>query len=140
MALADLADARYVSLTTFRKDGTPVATPVWVVGDDGRLLVVTGAESWKVKRIRHDPHVRVAPCTGRGKLKGDAVDARAEIVSDTRLVEDLEDHKYGWQKHVAQVITGITRWIRRQPAPKAVMLVITEGTPTNGDRPAATSG
>ena len=48
-----LADARYLSLTTFRKDGTPVATPVWVVSDDGRrLLVWTGADTWKAKRIR----------------------------------------------------------------------------------------
>jgi PPOX class probable F420-dependent enzyme len=139
MALAELADERYVSLTTFRKDGTPVATPVWVAGDDGRLLVVTGADSWKVRRIRHDPRVRVAPCTGLGKLRGDAVDAQAEIVADTRLVEELEDHKYGWQKHVAQAVTGITRWIRRQPAPGAVMLVITDGTPPDRDGPAAAS-
>ena len=128
MAFADLADERYVSLTTFKKDGTPVATPVWVAGDDGRLLVVTGADSWKVKRIRRDPHVRVAPCTGLGKLRGDAVDAQAEIVADTHLVEELEGRKYGWQKGLAQAITGITRWIKRQPAPEAVMLVITDGT------------
>jgi PPOX class probable F420-dependent enzyme len=132
MALADLADERYVSLTTFKKDGTPVATPVWVAGDeDGRLLVVTGAETWKVKRIRRDHNVRVAPCTGFGKARGDAIEAQAEIVQDTHLVEELEERKYGWQKHLAEAITAITRWIRRQPAPDAVMLVISERTPAD---------
>jgi len=127
VALVDLADERYVSLTTFRKDGTPVATPVWVAGDDeGRLLIVTGADTWKVKRIRRDQRVRVAPCTGFGKIRGEAIDARAEIVDDTQLVEELEDRKYGWQKRLAQAITSILRWVRRQPTPKGVMLVITE--------------
>jgi uncharacterized protein len=125
MALADLADERYVSLTTFKQDGTPVSTPVWVAGDDGSLLVVTGADSWKVKRIRRDHHVRVAPCTGFGKVRGGAIDAHAEIVEDTHLVEELEERKYGWQKHVAQAITTTMRWIRREPTPEAVMLVIT---------------
>ena len=131
MALADLADERYVSLTTFKKDGTPVSTPVWVAGDDdGHLLVLTGADSWKVKRIRRDHHIRLAPCTGTGKLRGDAIDAQAEIVEDTQLVEELEERKYGWQKHLAQAITESMRWIRRQPTPEAVMLVIREEEPS----------
>lgn len=129
MALADLADERYVSLETFKKDGTSVATPVWVAADKGRLLVLTGADTWKVKRIRRNHHVRVAPCTGRGKLRGEAIDAQAEIVDDTELVEELEERKYGWQKHLAQAITATMRLIRRQPTPEAVMLVITEDPP-----------
>ena len=52
-SLADLSDARYISLTTRRRDGSLVSTPVWVVSDDGRrLLVWTHASTWKVKRIR----------------------------------------------------------------------------------------
>jgi hypothetical protein len=51
-----LAGEKYISLTTFKRDGTPVATPVWVVSDDGRrLLVWTAAQTWKVKRLRRDP-------------------------------------------------------------------------------------
>jgi PPOX class probable F420-dependent enzyme len=129
MALADLADERYVSLTTFKRDGTPISTPVWVAGDDHRLLVLTGADSWKVKRIRRDHHVRVAPCNGFGKVRGETIDARAEIVEETQLVEELEERKYRWQKHLAQAITATTRWIRRRPTPEAVMLVITEEPP-----------
>src|SRR5580700_2046337 len=60
--LTDLAQQRYVSLTTFRRDGTAASVPVWVVSDDGeRLLVWTGANTWKVKRIRRDPRVLIAP-------------------------------------------------------------------------------
>jgi len=59
--LAALAGEKYIRLTTYRKDGTEASTPVWVVSDDGRrLLVWTGAGTWKVRRIRRDPRVRVA--------------------------------------------------------------------------------
>ena len=67
MVLSDLKDERYISLTTFKGDGTPVATPVWVAGQNGHLLVHTAAASWKVKRIRRDGHVQVAPCSAPGR-------------------------------------------------------------------------
>ena len=60
---------KYVSLTSYRRDGTAVATPVWFVRQDGRLLVETGAASGKVKRIRRNPAVQVAVCA-RGRLRG----------------------------------------------------------------------
>jgi PPOX class probable F420-dependent enzyme len=125
MTLSDLKRERYISLTTFKRDGTPVSTPVWVAGDDGRLLVVTAAESWKVKRIRHDSHVRVAPCTATGKVRGEAVDGVARIVPETSLVERLEARKYGWMYHAARLFTATSRKLRRQPEPEAVMLEIT---------------
>ncbi|MEU6840369.1 PPOX class F420-dependent oxidoreductase [Streptomyces sp. NPDC046716] len=65
--------ATYISLTTYRKDGTPVATPVWQVPRaDGTVLVVTPADSWKVKRIRNNDAVTVAVCTVRGRTAPDA--------------------------------------------------------------------
>jgi predicted pyridoxine 5'-phosphate oxidase superfamily flavin-nucleotide-binding protein len=60
--LAALDGEKYLSLTTFRRDGTPVATPVWFVVDDGRVLVWTSAASWKAKRLRRDSRVRIAAC------------------------------------------------------------------------------
>ena len=58
-----LADERYISITTFRKDGSEASTPVWFVSDDlrRRLFVATGADTWKVRRIKRNAHVRVAP-------------------------------------------------------------------------------
>ncbi len=58
-----LADERYVSLETVRKNGTKAETPVWVTELDGALVVITDADSWKVKRIRRNPNVRLAPCS-----------------------------------------------------------------------------
>ena len=70
--LLSLADARFVSLTTFRRTGERVSTPVWVGRDDEALVVLTPAGSGKVRRLRHDPRVEVAPC-GRFGTVGDGV-------------------------------------------------------------------
>jgi PPOX class probable F420-dependent enzyme len=70
-----LTRARYVSLTTYRKNGTSVATPVWHVVDDGRLYVWTEADSWKVKRLRRDDRVKVVVCDVRGRIAPGAAEA-----------------------------------------------------------------
>jgi PPOX class probable F420-dependent enzyme len=90
-----LSDGRCISLTTFKRDGTAVATPVWVVRDGGRVLVRTGATTWKVKRLRGDPRVLAAPCDGRGRLKGPQVEGTGRIVKELPLVDDLVREKYG---------------------------------------------
>ena len=89
MGTTELANERYLSITTFKRDGTPVSTPVWVAADDGTLLVHSEANSWKVKRIRRDGHVRIAPCNARGIARGEAVDADATIVEETATVSKL---------------------------------------------------
>ena len=81
---------RYLSLVTYRRDGTPVATPVWFVEEDGRLLVQTDVTSGKVKRLRVDPRVSVARCSASGRLRGRSVPARAEVVEDAADVEHIE--------------------------------------------------
>lgn len=78
----DIAEGKYVLLTTFKKDGTPVATPLWGALDGERLLVWTVSDSWKVKRIRRNSAVTLGPCDMRGNVKGDPVDAVAEILDD----------------------------------------------------------
>jgi PPOX class probable F420-dependent enzyme len=71
--------ARYLSLTTFRRDGRAVATAVWFVPDGDRLLVVTGATSGKAKRLRNDGRVLAAPCDMRGRPAGDQVEGTARL-------------------------------------------------------------
>jgi len=87
---------KYLSLTSFRRDGSGVATPVWFVADNGHLVVETDADSYKVKRIRRDPHVRIAVCDARGRLRGEAVDAEARVLPDSERerVERLLARKY----------------------------------------------
>ena len=87
---------KYLSLTSFRRDGSGVATPVWFAGDNGHLVVETDADSYKVKRIRRDPHVRIAVCNARGRLRGAAVEAEARVLPDSERerVERLLARKY----------------------------------------------
>src|SRR5260370_16681188 len=77
--LAELANEKYISLETYRKDGRPVQTPVWFVRHDGPIYVYSLADAGKVKRIRNTARVRVAPCDARGKVKGDWIPGTARI-------------------------------------------------------------
>jgi len=102
--ISTLAGERYISLTTFKRDGTPVSTPVWVVSDDGeRLLVWSGAKTWKVRRLRRDPRVLVAPSSFRGRERGDRLPARARVIPDPG-VDRLLRRKYGWQKRALELL------------------------------------
>ena len=119
MTVAMLANERYISLTTYRRDGTAVATPVWVVSDDGkRLLVWTGSEMWKAKRIRRDPCVLVAPSDARGRAKGDAVPGEARFLdaADGQLVIRLRQ-KYGFQKRALDAYNSLVRKLGRRCGP-----------------------
>jgi PPOX class probable F420-dependent enzyme len=95
---ADIADQKYVSLVTFRKDGTPVPTPVWVARNGDALGCLTYSGLAKVKRIRANPAVTVAPCTLRGKVRGEAVPGKAEMTSaeETAAIRAQIDEKYGF--------------------------------------------
>jgi PPOX class probable F420-dependent enzyme len=75
-----IRDQKYISLTTFRKTGIGVPTPVWFGEDDGKLYVMTRGDMGKSKRIRNNPQVRVAPCTIRGKVTGPEFLATARIL------------------------------------------------------------
>jgi len=96
-ALADLGTEKYVLLTTFRKDGRGVPTPIWTVPFDGGIAVWTVAGSGKLKRIRRSGRVTVAPCTLRGQQTGEAVDGEAVITdgATTERVRKALIRKYG---------------------------------------------
>jgi PPOX class probable F420-dependent enzyme len=93
---------KYLSLTSFKRDGSGVATPVWFVIDDERLLVMTDPESFKAKRIRRNPNVTIASCTATGRLRGDPVPGRAELLADSERVrlDQLMARKYSWLARV----------------------------------------
>jgi PPOX class probable F420-dependent enzyme len=110
---AVLATEPFVSITTFKRDGTPVSVPVWCAADNGSLLVFSEADSWKVKRIRRDPHVRLGPCSARGTPRGPAVDAGASLVEETTKVETLLAQKYGWAWRGYRALMFVTATVRR---------------------------
>ena len=96
-ALDALGSSKYLSLTTFRRDGTPVATPVWLVRDGDALRVITQADSGKAKRLRNNARVLVAPCDARGSLKGHQVEGTAtlEDAAETARTAQLIEARYG---------------------------------------------
>ncbi|MER7185191.1 PPOX class F420-dependent oxidoreductase [Streptomyces hyaluromycini] len=96
-ALDRLGAGKYLLVTSYRKDGTPVPTPVWVVRDGDTLGVWTAADTFKVKRIRRRADVKVGACDLRGRPTGDPVTATAEIAdaATTARYRDLIARKYG---------------------------------------------
>jgi PPOX class probable F420-dependent enzyme len=96
-SLEQLSSEKYVLLTTFRKDGRAVPTPIWAVPDPGGLAVWTPRDSGKVKRIRNSGRVTVAPCDVRGNPSGEAVEGRARIgdEADRLRIGKALTRKYG---------------------------------------------
>jgi PPOX class probable F420-dependent enzyme len=120
-----LAKEPFINVTTFKRDGTAVATPVWCVGENGSLLVFSEAGSGKVKRIRHDPHFTVGPCSFRGTPRGLAVEAAATVADDSEEVEALLARKYGWMWRGYNLLIAAVRRLRRQARPDSVTIEIT---------------
>jgi PPOX class probable F420-dependent enzyme len=116
-ALDEIRHSRYISLTTYRKDGTPVATPVWHVPHDGQLFVVTEARSWKVKRIRNTSRVQVTVCDIRGRIKPGAASAEgtARVLDEegTRAARELLARRY-WMSRLGNTVARVLR-LRRPP-------------------------
>jgi len=92
--LTHLRTAKYIDLVTFRRSGVGVHTPVWFGYEDGRLYVMTLPDSGKLKRIRNNPAVRVAPATVRGRALGPEVDAVARVAPDPRRARQLVRKRY----------------------------------------------
>jgi uncharacterized protein len=93
-------DGKYLSLTSFRRDGHGVATPVWFVQEDGTLYVRTDGNSFKAKRIARNPSVTIAECSASGRLRGEPVSARAEILRNGKgeHVDELMGRKYRFDR------------------------------------------
>ncbi|HLG16542.1 MAG TPA: PPOX class F420-dependent oxidoreductase [Blastocatellia bacterium] len=111
--MAPFADQKYLNLESYRKSGEPVRTPVWFAQDGRVLYTYSRADAGKVKRIRNNPRIRMAPCDVRGRLNGDWVDAEARI-EDRAGAEHghgLLDRKYGLVKKLGD---AFSRMMKRQ--------------------------
>ncbi|MGH7302122.1 MAG: PPOX class F420-dependent oxidoreductase [Candidatus Rokuibacteriota bacterium] len=116
-AASELDRHRYVSLSTFRRNGVEVATPVWFAAAGAKLYVFTAGDSGKVKRLRHTSRARVAPSDGRGLVQGASQPATARLVSEPGVIEQAHAAlraKYGWPVWVADVLSRLTGRIRRR--------------------------
>ena len=99
-AIDALGNTRYVNLETFRKNGKGVQTPVWSARDGDNVVIFTEGDSYKVKRLRRNPKIRIAECGVRGALKGPWHDGTGRIVDNEMEKQSALGalrKKYGWQ-------------------------------------------
>jgi uncharacterized protein len=131
--LEALFPGRYLSVTSFKRDGTGVATPVWFVCDGSRLLALTDLHSAKVRRVRRDPRVLVASCRADGKLHREPVPARAEVLTATRDLERVQKLLLGRYKLTYRIVMLVYRLGRRlrgvRTVPDGAALAITVERP-----------
>jgi len=114
-AIAQFDKAKHLSLETFRKTGVGVRTPVWFARDPAsndnltRFYVYTLPDSGKVKRIRNNPKVRIAPCNMRGDVRGAWVGANARLCSGDEVEkgQSLLKLKYGLAKRIGDFFSGL---------------------------------
>jgi uncharacterized protein len=111
-ALSRFEGEKVISLETYRKNGEPVRTPVWFLEENGILYVHTDDSTGKVKRIRRNPKVRVAPSHFRGKPKADYVEARAELETAPETIQKYRSKiykKYGVQGTFTRFLQRFSR-------------------------------
>jgi PPOX class probable F420-dependent enzyme len=98
MGFAAFAGKKYLNVETFKKNGEGVKTPVWFAADPAasldssaaKLYIYTIGESGKVKRMRNNPRVKIAPCDMRGNVLGEWVDAQAQIVTGAEAAHGMK--------------------------------------------------
>jgi uncharacterized protein len=122
--MTGIADEKYMSCTTYKKDGTPVASPVWVVAlDDGKIGFYTSSASGKAKRLKNNPNVIVQPSDARGRVKP----GTSPLHGTARVVDGLERDmvyarvvdKYGFMTKLTRFLAKLGGWIKRKPRPYA---------------------
>jgi len=117
-----LADEKYVLLTTFRKNGKAVSTPVWIIPlEDGTMGFYTSSGSGKAKRLAHTSRVTVQPCNSRGKVTDgtESTDATATTVtgSDLDEIRTKINDKYGFATKITKLLGTIGGIVKRNRIP-----------------------
>jgi PPOX class probable F420-dependent enzyme len=120
-----LGDQRFVSLTTFKRNGEGVATPMWIGRDGVDLFVWTPVDSWKVKRVRHNPRVLLAPSSRFGKVLDGVspIEGAAQVITDPATVQRLAREirrKYGLEY---RLVTWAEMIVTRERKPRAVLRI-----------------
>ena len=109
--LAEFAGEKYVNVASYRKNGSAVYTPMWFAEEGGVLYVYSLASAGKVKRIRNNPRIKIAPCDVRGKPKGAWIEALAQIVDESTAEHGhkILNKKYGLMKSLGDFFSKIRK-------------------------------
>lgn len=131
---APFREKRYINLTTFRKNGKAVSTPVWFVLLDDRMYVWTGRNTGKVKRVRANGRAQIAPSDARGRPLGPSIPVRARIVADPdlhRRVERAFLARYGCQYR----LIGLLYRVRGSKVGEPVVIELTPEPQEEAENP-----
>lgn len=131
--LTSVKNDRYINLTTFRKSGEAVATPLWFAEHQGVLYAQTFPSAGKLKRIRHTARVTVASCTINGKTLGPQILGRARIITNEQeilLAEAALARKYGLTRRIYNGALGALGKLRRQAPAGRTYIAIEPATST----------
>ena len=106
--LEQFLDQKYINLETYKKDGTPIRTPVWFVIDKDLIYVITRDSTGKVKRLGNNQDVRIVPCSFKGEPKNEWVKGKAEVITGGEADEiiKLRKKKYGFSVGLAGLFSS----------------------------------
>src|SRR5580765_6785297 len=109
--LSHLSNFKYINIETFKKNGSGVRTPIWFIIYQDIIYFRTDSKSGKVKRIRNNPHVRIAPCDIRGNLKGNWFDGKVKFAdsAESSITYSMIDKKYGFITTLIRIFNKIRR-------------------------------
>ena len=117
-AAIPFAEAKYVNLRSFKRDGSPVDTPVWFAVVNDRVMIFTDGTTYKVKRIRRNPKVELARCDFHGGLLGPwlpgtcrTVESEQELIARTYAALNA---KYGWLMRIGTVFSTLVGRVKRR--------------------------
>jgi PPOX class probable F420-dependent enzyme len=101
-------DQKYVNLETYKKDGTPVRTPVWFMIDGDIVYVVTREKTGKVKRLKNNQNIRIVPCSFKGKPESEWMKGIAQKVTgeEAEKAIKLRKKKYGFSARLTGLFTS----------------------------------
>ena len=123
----DLGREQCIALTTFRKTGQAVTTPVWFAESNGTIYVETHSDAGKLKRLRHTARVTLAPCTYSGKVTGAVSEGNARILTEpeecTAASEALAK-KYGLMRSLFHFVRNVRRMLQRKAKVEVVYIAI----------------
>ena len=106
--LEQFSEQKYINLETYKRDNTPIKTPVWFVIDNGLVYIITRESTGKVKRLKNNQNVRIVSCSFQGEPKNEWVKGMAQIITDESAdkIIKLRKKKYGFAVRLTGLVTS----------------------------------
>ena len=106
--LGQFYDQKYINLETYKKDNTPIKTPVWFVIDNGLVYIITRESTGKVKRLKNNQNVRIVPCSFKGETKNEWIKGKAQKITGSEADKAIEirKKKYGFAVRLSGLFTS----------------------------------